>query len=125
MDVRHDSIATLQTQARAAKRAFHAVQDAFERDRKEAWRCHRKQNPDLTKKYFATYELMDKLQGKLSWARSARNQAEAAKQAAGEFILPKHPTKPPPESTSPGVTVANQFTRLKWADENPDSEPDF
>ena len=112
-------------QIRAAKRSYHNIQIEFERDRKESWQRHRKQNPDLATKYFAAYEIVDSLDTKVSWINNAQSQAEATKQSYGEFTLPKRTTKNPPESTTPGVTVANQFTRLRWADENPDSEPDF
>ena len=120
-----DGLAALQIQVRAAKRAFYAAQNEFERDRKDSQRQRRKQDQNIVSKYFAADALLDRLSGKLSWARSAKRQAEATKASNGEFTFPKHTTKNPPESTTPGVQVANQFTRLRWADENSDSEPDF
>ena len=94
----------MRRQCAAARAAFLRAQKAFEWDQRAARAQRRRQDPNLAKRYFATDELYQKLNSKLSFAEAElANQASMTKGAS----INSSGGRPPPRQPKPvqGVTL--------------------
>ena len=67
-----EDLALLKTQLGRARARYEVAQEAFEADRKRAYKLRRPQNRVVGQEYVKAYEELDRLAAKVSWAQSSR-----------------------------------------------------
>ena len=87
-DGESNDIKDLDKRARAAVLAYDAALEAFDRDKERAWKERRQQSRVLGRELDRSYNIMDKLVAKLSWARGSVARQRGSSSCADACCAP-------------------------------------